>query len=134
MAKRGVKSRRGRDARARQREAHWRKVLAQWRKSGLTQVAFCRERGLSVSALRWWKAELARRDAEKDDGDGPQAAAESGRMGFLPVRVVGSTEAGQERPGALEVVLTSGRRVRVGLDVDAELLAKVVTVLEGLPW
>jgi hypothetical protein len=32
------------------------------------------------------------------------------------------------------VVLVSGRRVRVGSDVDAELLTKVVTVLEGVPW
>jgi hypothetical protein len=50
------------------------------------------------------------------------------------VRVVQGPGAVPDGHGGLEVVLVGGRRVRVGSDVDAELLAKVVTVLEGLPW
>ena len=137
MAQRKAAARRRREEQARQREAHWRKVLAEWSKSGLTQAAFCRERGLSVSALRWWKRELARRDARKATGQthvGGGQASGVGRRGFLPVRVVRGPETVHDGQGGLEVVLVSGRRVRVGSEVDAELLGKVVTVLEGLPW
>ena len=62
MAKREAKRKETRREQARQREAHWREVLAEWAKSGLTQTAFCRERGVSLSAFGWWKGELARRD------------------------------------------------------------------------
>ena len=47
------------------REAHWRQALADWGRSGLSKVAFCRERGLSASAFHWWKGELVRRDAAR---------------------------------------------------------------------
>jgi hypothetical protein len=130
---------------ARQRETHWRKVLAEWSKTGLTQTAFCRERGLSLSAFGWWKGELARRDAERGPKQRAKSHARGSRgktTGFLPVRVMGSREPGGagERVGigdgciGLEVVLVNGRRVRVGSDVDDELLAKVVRVLEGVAW
>ena len=130
---------------ARQRETHWRKVLAEWSRSGLTQTAFCRERGLSLSAFHWWKGELARRDAGPEPRQKAKGHARGSRgstTGFLPVRLVGSREAGGagEQVGigdgcaALEVVLVNGRRVRVGPEVDSELLAKVVRVLEGVGW
>ena len=130
---------------ARLRETHWRRVLAAWAESGLTQTGFCRERGLSLSAFGWWKGELARRDAErglrqKAKGDARGSGGKA--TGFLPVRLVGSREAGGagEQVGigdgciGLEVVLVNGRRVRVGSAVDGDLLAKVVRVLEGVSW
>jgi hypothetical protein len=141
------KSRRkeSRGGRTRSRETQWRKVLAEWAKSGLTQTAFCRERGVSLSAFGWWKGELARRDAERGSKRKAKRHASGSRgrtTGFLPVRVVGSRESGSaggqvglgDGSAGLEVVLVNGRRVRVGSAVDAELLATVVRVLEGVPW
>jgi len=137
MAKQKVGSTGSRSGNAEQREAHWRKVLAEWEKSELTQTAFCRERGLSVSALRWWKRELTRRDAARASRRRLKGNSDTSRSvgaGFLPVRVAGAREAQRDAHDGLEVMLVSGRRVRVGSAVDAELLAKVVTVLEGVPW
>jgi hypothetical protein len=137
MAKQKVEATGSRSGNAEQREAHWRRVLAEWEQSELTQTAFCHERGLSVSALRWWKRDLARRDAARASGrrrKGRSNASRSGKAGFLPVRVTGAREAQRDAHDGLEVVLVSGRRVRVGSAVDSELLTKVVTVLEGVPW
>ena len=137
MAKQKVGSRRSRREAAGQREARWRKVLTEWGQSGLTQVAFCEERGLPVERLRWWKRDLARRDAERAALQKPKGRGEalrSGKAVFLPVRVAGARAAPRDAHGGVEVVLVSGRRVRVGSDVNAELLTKVVTVLEGVPW
>ncbi|MFC1806569.1 hypothetical protein ACFL09_06285 [Planctomycetota bacterium] len=137
MAKRKVVSTGSRSGNAEQREAHWRTVLAEWEKSGLTQAAFCREHELSAKTFTWWKRELTRRDAVRASRrrlKGNSDASRSGKAGFLPVRVAGAGEAPRDGHAGLEVVLVNGRRVRVGSDVDAELLAKVVTVLEGVPW
>ena len=136
MARGKTASGRSRTERAREREARWRKVLARWRKSGLSQAAFCREQGLSAETFTWWKRELGRRDAAKTGrrtakSRGP--ASGSGAVGFAPVRVVGAVGDVPVGHGGLEVVLAGGRRVRVGSGVGRELLAMVVSVLEGVP-
>jgi len=128
-----------------EREAHWRQALADWSGSGLSKVAFCRERGLSPSAFHWWKGELVRRDAARrsrsSGPSSPKAQETKARPAFVAVRVAESAVAGAAVPltanggvkGAVEVVLRGGRRVRVGSGFDAEVLAGVVRVLEGLP-
>jgi len=129
---------------SREREAYWRQALADWSRSGLSKVAFCGERGLSPSAFHWWKGELARRDAAKgwllpspSSAKGGEAKA---RPAFVAVRLAEGAVDGAAVPlradsgveGAVEVVLMHGRRVRVGPGFDAELLAQVVQVLEGM--
>jgi hypothetical protein len=148
MAHRGqeglVEARRG----SNEREAYWREVLAEWSRSGLSKVAFCRKRGLSPSAFHWWKGELSRRDAARGSrsarpcsakraGNGTEAKA---KPAFVAVRVAASAAAGAAVPlradgrveGAVDVVLRNGHRVRVGAGFDAEVLGRVVGVLEGL--
>ena len=66
------------------RESHWRQVLAKWSASGQTQASFCRQRLISVTALRWWKSELARRDGRTRRG---QRRSKTG-TGFVPVQLV----------------------------------------------
>ena len=146
MARRGqdacIKTKRG----SSEREAYWRQALADWFRSGLSKVAFCRERGLSPSAFHWWKGELTRRDAAK--GSRPSSASSGkgseakGRPAFVAVRLAEGSVGGAAGPlgagggngAAVEVVLGNGRRVRVGSGFDGELLAQVVRVLEGTPW
>lgn len=97
------------------KEQFWRQVLAQHRRSGLTVLQFCAERGLSGATFYGWQRELKKRDA--------QATA------FVPVRVVTDDDA---RGNAnVEIVLTAGRRLRVGPGFDPQTLAQVLDVLEG---
>lgn len=44
------------------KEMFWRKVLARFAESGLTQAGFCKQEGLNTSNLSWWKREVASRD------------------------------------------------------------------------
>jgi hypothetical protein len=129
-----------------ERDAHWRQVLADWSRSGLSKVAFCRKRGLSASAFHWWKVELVRRDAAKGSLLPSPSSAKGGeakaRPAFVAVRLAeGAMDGAAVRlranggvEGVVEVVLMHGRRVRVGSGFDAELLAQVVQVLEGMAW
>jgi len=118
-------------------ERKWRQLLAAWARSGLTQVAFCRKRGIAVASFGWWKRELARRDTERTSpseesliSTSPDAVA--GAM-FVPVRVKIPEAAPSGDDGSMEIVVRGGRRVRVGAGFDADALAQVVAVLEGVP-
>jgi hypothetical protein len=128
------------------REAHWREALGDWARSGLSKVAFCRERGLASSAFYWWKAELAGRDAARRSRSSrrssPKPQEAKAKPAFVAVRVATGTvdgaatlsKASGAADRAVEVVLGNGRRVRVGAGFKGELLAQVVRVLEGMPW
>ena len=81
---------------------------------------FCVGAGLSVPSFYWWRREVRIRDARRGGGNRPR---------FVPVRV-------RAEPGVgamLEVVLGSGRVVRVGGGFDAEHLRAVVAALEASP-
>ena len=60
-------------------EQKWRRHLAAWKSSGLSQAAYCRQHGLTQNDFSRWKCEVARRDARTV---APAAA-------FVPVRVTG---------------------------------------------
>jgi hypothetical protein len=44
------------------KEEFWRKVLARFERSGLSQIEFCTQEGLNPANLSWWKREIAKRD------------------------------------------------------------------------
>ena len=96
------------------KEQFWRQVLAQHRRSGLTVLQFCAERGLSGATFYGWQRELKKRDG--------QATA------FVPVQVVTDDACGNAN---VEIVLAAGRRLRVGPGFDPQTLAQVLDVLEG---
>lgn len=39
----------------------WQRLVAAWRRSGLTQAAFCRHQGVNVGTFCWWKRQLTLR-------------------------------------------------------------------------
>jgi len=40
------------------RSEYWRQLISEWSASGLSQVGFCAERGVSVGSFRCWKWKL----------------------------------------------------------------------------
>lgn len=103
-----------RDAR---KEQQWRRWIEAWRASGLSVRAFCARHGLAPPSFYAWRRELRRRDAEQP--------------AFVPVRVLGAE--GPVPGRSIEVVLRSGRTVRVAPGFDAATLQQVVAVLEEGP-
>ena len=78
------------------KEQEWRRRLRDWQHSGLSVSAFCRRSGLARKRFYAWQRILSRRDAE-------QAT-------FVPVRLLAENASQDD---ALEVLLASGRRLRV---------------------
>lgn len=95
-------------------ERLWRHRLDRFHRSGLSARAFCQRERLPESAFYFWKRQLAHRDAQ----------APSAPPAFVPVRVVASS------PPPLEVVLASGRVLRVPPGFDPAQLRALLAALE----
>src|SRR3974390_2092280 len=96
------------------KEQEWRRWLRDWQRSGLSVAAFCRRYGVDEGRFYAWRRILARRHAEQ--------------LTFLPVQVLAEKDTSQEND--LEVLLASGRRLRVPRGFDAATLRQVLAVLE----
>jgi hypothetical protein len=128
--------------------AEWAVLIDQWRQSGLSLPAFCRQRGLSRGTMQNWvykpslkqAVEKARRSAA-----GPidtraresQVSAAAERPAFLPVRMVPTSSppvSAQPEPRALiEIILDARRRVVVRPGFDPQTLRQVIRTLESDP-
>jgi len=97
----------------------WRRVVRQWRQSGLSVRAFCAQHGLSEASFYAWRRALNRRD--------------TAAVSFVPVAVVSeerSASAGVGACAGLELVVGRGRVVRVGPGFDAPTLQRLLALLE----
>jgi|SRR5271165_7546565 len=112
------------------KEKHWRRLLRQWRRSGLTGRDFCAAHHLGEASFYAWRREIARRDHEAQTPAPPLAppgqAAVADRAASTFVELAFAATA----PAAIEVVLGQGRVLRVGPGFDADLLRQLVRVLE----
>ena len=90
----------------------WRERLAEQERSGLTVKQFCQERGLTQYSFYAWRKRLRKKE---------------------PVRFAlvdrGAVRQESAADASLELVMTSGERLRIGGGVDAATLR---TVLEAL--
>jgi hypothetical protein len=112
-------SRRGRE-RDVGKERYWRDSIRRWQRSGQTIRDFCRERGLSEVSFHAWRRTIARRDEQA----GSATASERGPV-FVPLRVAATVAA-----APLELVLGSGRIVRVSPGFDVATLQTLLAALE----
>jgi transposase len=109
----------------------WQARVAQWRRSGLSVREFCRREGLSEPLFYSWRRELAQREMCASPAAGVARQGRSRPGAFVPVHVVAPHPVGQRV--AIEIVLPSGRRVRVRPGFDRATLQAVLDVLEHLP-
>jgi transposase-like protein len=97
------------------KEEHWRQRIHDWQVSGLSVSAFCARRGLNQQSFYAWRRVLRRRDSEKPH--------------FVPLRLRDDDLPTPITP-ALEVLLASGRRLRVAPGFDVATLRQLLAVLE----
>ena len=125
-----------------EREVFWRVHLSQQQGLGVSARVYCRVNGLSVRSFYRWQRRLGRAvDAvqadRSDDGRAlpvptvsPPPAVE-----FAEVHVVddGSPAVAMAEgpsPGGIEVLVSGGRRIRVGRGFDEATFVRVVALLE----
>lgn len=114
------------------RGSYWAEVLREWSASGQTQVDFCRDRGVSLASLRWWRWWLK---ASGPTG-GKIGVERSEKVRFVPVKVVASRvppsviERSVSPLGCYEVELRGGDRLRVPADFEPEVLQRLIRTVE----
>ncbi len=101
------------------------RIVAESLDPATTASAVARRYGLHASQLFAWRQQLQRRAAAT-------ATAALGGQGFMPVLLAEGSAAPAEPGGRMEITLRSVV-VRVGADVDAAALRRVLEVVRGLP-
>jgi hypothetical protein len=117
------------------RERFWRRTIADQTQSDLTIQAYCRRNSLSPATFRFWRQELARRDAESTSvrrRERPASPTDLERTpAFLPVRVVQDSPAPIAVGSPIEIVPPSGPIVRVTHGFSPTALDAVLSMLEA---
>jgi hypothetical protein len=123
-----------------QRERYWRGVIRRQGKSGQTVVAFCQREGVSTAAFYAWRKRLreqagsgtgrAWESVQPEGSEGvPHGNGESSLPLFLPVSVSGDNAPAPA--GVVEIQRGDGITVRVFEGASRQLIADVLSVLEG---
>lgn len=105
----------------------WAEIMSSWAQSGLSQAAFCKERGIPFSTFQYWRS----RGKVREKRDIRFSEPASVPPPFLPVQVVQSRPVAEGRPHALTVLLPCGYRIEVGTGFDPETLRKIINTLES---
>jgi hypothetical protein len=104
-----------RAAARRQGEAYWREQVTAWKGSGLSQLEFCREQGLSRFGFGKWKVRL--------EGAGPRGGARLVR--------VGTARVGTAAPRGIRLTVSGRYALEIPEGFDGPTLGRVLEVLEG---
>lgn len=94
-----------------------RRLVARWQRSDESGASFARRHGLAPWTFWYWQRKLTGTGV-KDRSKGP--------VSLVPVQVVAD-----ETGGAIEIVLTSGDRVRVGAGAPVEVVRVVLAALRS---
>ena len=111
-------------------DLRWNAVFSDFRRSGLTQAQFCRQRDISLASFRYhFYKPRSSKPARSDD-----YSSSSADHGFLPVTILPdpilSSTASQPH---LELILSNGRRIAVAPGFDDQTLRRLIAVVEERP-
>jgi hypothetical protein len=112
-----------------ERATFWRRILADWERSGLSQAEFCWRRELKAVTFAWWKRRLRPRDESDGVRRGRvQDVERRGRADFVELAL-------PARGGlAYELALPGGACLRLPGDFDPERVARLVQALAAACW
>ena len=101
---------------------YWQKTIREAARSGLSIRAFCRRHKLKESRFYWWQRKLrGQRDQQRRVRGGKE------KENPATFALVSDEPGGME--SGIELVLSDGRRVRIGRGVDEETLRTVLVTL-----
>lgn len=115
-------------------DQEWASILSAFRRSSLSQAAFCRRRGLALSTFRLRLAAASRAPRPPSSREGATTGQPAAAL--LEIALPGSPNEGRPAAGlglgiAVEIVFPGG--VRASLAVPPESLADLLAELHRLP-
>jgi len=113
-------------------ERRWRRIVENWRRSGLSAAAFGKRRGITAGMIYVWSSRLKKKDAVVAEATQPDTT-----LRFLPVEVIKEAPTAyspramqDEHHDVLEIVLPRGVVIRVPPRADLSHLRRVVAALQ----
>lgn len=108
-------------------ERRWRRIVEEWRSSGLLAREFATRKKISPGTLYWWSSRLGKQQSARGP-DSPAATMPK----FLPVEIIEEApRISQPPPATLEIVLPHGEVIRVPPGADLTQFRQVVAALRG---
>lgn len=108
-------------------EQKWRRIVDEWRGSGLSAREFCEKNGLKTyKTLHVWSSKLNKMDANPTQGGEFVSAA------FVPVEVIRNNEEtakAEVEPETIDVYLACGDVISVPRGSDMQQVAQIVAIL-----
>ncbi len=105
------------------RREYWLRKISALESSGLSRAAFCRRRGLNYNTLTYWIRRLA---DDVGTGNGRVRPSSTGKaLPFIEVPI----QTDVVNP-SYEIVLNTGRSIRVGADFDEQSLTRLIRVVD----
>ena len=105
-----------------QREQSWRAIFRDWKASGLSRIAYCRQHQVSISSFTRWQKKITTRDRQARRSEKPQKLL-TATAPFVPVEVINTA--------SLTIQFRSGHCLIVPPGFDPKHLEAVCKVLEG---
>jgi hypothetical protein len=105
----------------------WAKRVERWQESGRSAAEFARETGINARSLSWWAWRLGKHEKDRTPAPRRQRQRKT-TLRSVPLTFVEMTPT--IRGEALEVVLASGRCIRIPIGFDVETLERLLGVLE----
>jgi hypothetical protein len=128
------------------RYSRWNAIVSDFRRSGLTQADFCRQRNISLASFRYHfykpaSSKSAHSDKRSPARPGsPKPAPSDARSSasldnpFLPVTLVPDPIlSGTTSQPHLELISSNGRRIAVAPGFDTQTLRRLIAVVEERP-
>jgi transposase-like protein len=119
----------------------WRQLVQQWRQSGLMIRVFCQRHGVSEPSFYSWRRRIeAEADGDSAAADrrarsdrachGRHEALGDSKAGFAEVRPTEPNEVNTAADAqGIELTLLTGERLRIGWDVDAAQIQRVMVAV-----
>ena len=86
----------------------WRELIKRWNSSDMTRVSFCKQEGITPATLQYRKSVIERLCGEADQ--------------FVEL-------SSDREPGSIEIVCSTGVRVRVPVDMSCERISELAQCL-----
>ena len=106
---------------------HWRRLVAGWPGSGLTQAQYCERHGISVASLHRWRERLA--GDHNLSGVGAVSRETGEPLRLVPVELLGAEPLGWSGEGRLRLVFAADLHLEIAPGFDAPTLRRVVALL-----
>jgi transposase len=103
-----------------------RAMLAEAGRSGLSDRAFARGRGIDAQRLRWWRARLGASGSDEVTRAKPKSKPKPMKFAEVVARRRTATAV-----TTIEIELANGRRVKVPSTIEADALRRLLEAIEG---